>query len=59
MTTRTEYPRPQLVRENWKNLNGKWRFAFDDQDIGIKEQWFEKEEKYPYMIEVPLSLIHI
>ncbi len=53
MTTRTEYPRPQLVRENWKNLNGKWRFAFDDQDIGIKEQWFEKEEKYPYTIEVP------
>ena len=24
------YPRPQLVRENWISLNGKWKFAFDD-----------------------------
>lgn len=23
-----EYPRPQFVREDWKNLNGEWRFAF-------------------------------
>jgi beta-galactosidase/beta-glucuronidase len=23
------YPRPQLVRENWFSLNGKWSFAFD------------------------------
>ncbi|MGZ3182012.1 MAG: glycoside hydrolase family 2 protein [Telluria sp.] len=25
-----EYPRPQLVRDNWLNLNGKWRFTFDE-----------------------------
>jgi beta-galactosidase/beta-glucuronidase len=25
-----EYPRPQLVREQWMNLNGKWRFRYDD-----------------------------
>lgn len=24
------YPRPQLVRDNWLSLNGKWKFAFDD-----------------------------
>lgn len=24
------YPRPQLVRENWLSLNGKWKFTFDD-----------------------------
>lgn len=24
------YPRPQLQRANWTNLNGKWRFRFDD-----------------------------
>lgn len=24
------YPRPQLVRESWLSLNGKWKFAFDD-----------------------------
>ena len=22
-----EYPRPQLVREKWQNLNGLWQFA--------------------------------
>jgi beta-galactosidase/beta-glucuronidase len=25
-----EYPRPQLVRDNWICLNGPWDFAFDD-----------------------------
>jgi beta-galactosidase/beta-glucuronidase len=25
-----EYPRPQLVRDHWLNLNGKWRFRYDD-----------------------------
>ena len=23
------YPRPQLVRDHWISLNGRWRFAFD------------------------------
>jgi beta-galactosidase/beta-glucuronidase len=27
---RTEYPRPQLVRSDWKNLNGLWEFDFAD-----------------------------
>jgi hypothetical protein len=26
-----EYPRPQLVRDQWLNLNGKWRFRYDDE----------------------------
>ena len=26
---RSEYPRPQFVREAWKNLNGTWTYAFD------------------------------
>ena len=26
---RPEYPRPQLVRENWLNLNGTWQFEID------------------------------
>jgi len=25
-----EYPRPQLVREQWQSLNGEWEFEFDD-----------------------------
>lgn len=27
---RTEYPRPQFVRENRLNLNGEWEFSFDE-----------------------------
>lgn len=26
---RPEYPRPNLVREHWVNLNGVWEFSFD------------------------------
>lgn len=26
---RQEYPRPQMVRPAWENLNGEWDFAFD------------------------------
>jgi len=26
----TSYPRPQLQRGNWLNLNGDWKFAYDD-----------------------------
>lgn len=25
------YPRPQMVRENWQSLNGRWRFTFDNE----------------------------
>ena len=26
---RMEYPRPQMVRPNWMNLNGTWEFEMD------------------------------
>ena len=32
---RPEYPRPQMVREAWLNLNGPWGFAFDPGRSGI------------------------
>jgi beta-galactosidase/beta-glucuronidase len=38
---RPEYPRPQLRRERWETLNGVWRFAFDDADVGRSERWHE------------------
>ena len=31
---RPEYPRPQLHRDQWMNLNGLWEFAFDPGDSG-------------------------
>ena len=36
---RPEYPRPQFRREGWTNLNGQWRFAFDDDNVGLAERW--------------------
>src|SRR4051794_24228438 len=31
---RPEYPRPDFEREQWVNLNGRWRFTFDPRNIG-------------------------
>jgi beta-galactosidase/beta-glucuronidase len=36
---RPEYPRPLLVRKEWKSLNGIWQFAFDDADRGRTDGW--------------------
>ncbi len=36
---RPEYPRPQLRRQEWTNLNGEWGFAFDDGDAGLSRNW--------------------
>lgn len=57
---RTEYPRPQFQRQSWLNLNGSWKFAFDDQNIGEKGLWFEnpsftKEIQVPFTYETKAS----
>lgn len=31
---RPEYPRPQMVRADWLNLNGRWEFETDRGDSG-------------------------
>ncbi|WP_375425757.1 glycoside hydrolase family 2 protein [uncultured Friedmanniella sp.] len=33
------YPRPQLVRPHWCDLNGPWSFAYDDDRVGTDENW--------------------
>lgn len=38
---RPEYPRPQLRRSDWTNLNGEWHFAFDDEDRGLARRWYD------------------
>ncbi|MGO4937442.1 glycoside hydrolase family 2 protein [Fundicoccus sp. Sow4_H7] len=50
---RNEYPRPQFVRENWLNLNGEWEFCFDDENRGMKEQWFKNNVPFDQVIQVP------
>jgi beta-galactosidase/beta-glucuronidase len=57
MTTRSyvkDYPRPQFVRENWKNLNGEWSFRFDDSNEGEREKWYLTFEG-THQITVPFS----
>lgn len=36
-----EHPRPDWERTQWLNLNGTWKFAFDKNDRGVKEKWFD------------------
>jgi beta-galactosidase/beta-glucuronidase len=50
---REEYPRPQLVRDKWFNLNGLWEFTFDDSDLGMIEKWYLNNKKFKDNIEVP------
>jgi len=54
MFYRNEYPRPDLVRDNWLNLNGSWAFAFDDNKVGHLEQWFLKHD-FNQKINVPFA----
>jgi len=53
VVVKNEYPRPQFVRNSWQNLNGKWQFAFDDDDLGIKEKWYQENIKLGQYIQVP------
>ena len=33
------YPRPQMMRNAWADLDGTWSFRHDDADSGIAAQW--------------------
>lgn len=50
---RTEYPRPQFVRDQWQNLNGEWDFAYDNTDVGLSEKWYKEADKFEHKIQVP------
>ena len=52
-----EYPRPQMVRDSYINLNGKWKFAVSTKDS--IEQIFKDEILVPYTIESYLSGINM
>ena len=41
---RNEYPRPQLVREQWINLNGEWDFEIDNSLSGKEKEFFKRTE---------------
>ena len=49
-----EYPRPQLVRDAWLNLNGLWEYAITPIDAPRPADW-EGRILVPFSPEAPLS----
>lgn len=48
-----EYPRPQMVRNSWQNLNGLWQYCITKDSIAPKE--YSGNILVPYPIESALS----
>jgi len=53
-TAHQEYPRPQFVRFDWKNLNGLWEYAIQTKLLGAPKN-FEEKILVPFAIESSLS----
>src|SRR4051794_6496577 len=49
-----EYPRPQMVRNNWTNLNGPWTYAITDTGAD-RPPSFDGKILVPFPIESQLS----
>jgi beta-galactosidase len=49
-----EYPRPQMERGQWQNLNGLWEYAVTSNKAVKPEQW-EQNILVPFALETPLS----
>jgi hypothetical protein len=49
-----EYPRPQMVRKEWTNLNGLWDYAVRPKDEGRPEKW-DGKILVPFCVESALS----
>lgn len=56
---RPEYPRPQMVRDEWVSLNGEWEFELDPgrsgEEHGVLDRPFSKRIVVPFPPESPLS----
>ena len=49
-----EYPRPQMRRQNWVNLNGLWEYAILSKEASLPKT-FDGKILVPYAIESELS----
>ncbi|HEX8852397.1 MAG TPA: glycoside hydrolase family 2 TIM barrel-domain containing protein, partial [Pyrinomonadaceae bacterium] len=53
---RAEHPRPDFVRADWRTLNGRWEFEFDDDDRGTAERWYAPgSRRFSKTIVVPFA----
>jgi beta-galactosidase/beta-glucuronidase len=50
----TEYPRPQMQRGNWTNLNGLWSYAISAREAAQPTNW-DGQLLVPFAPEAPLS----
>lgn len=53
MIYRTEHPKPQFMRKNWKNLNGEWDFEIDYSVSGESRELFKEDRAFSQKIQVP------
>lgn len=62
-TIRNEYPRPDFKREDWKNLNGIWDFAFQSQDVPeicyIHGSHYDRKILVPFCYQSKMSTINV
>ncbi|SEW03825.1 Beta-galactosidase/beta-glucuronidase [Chitinophaga sp. YR573] len=49
-----EYPRPQMVRTQWENLNGLWQYTITEKDATMPSQ-YEGQILVPFPLESALS----
>ena len=49
-----EYPRPQMVRKDWRNLNGLWDYAICPKDAKTPDKW-DGKIMVPFPAESALS----
>ncbi|NSL90754.1 glycoside hydrolase family 2 [Chitinophaga sp. Mgbs1] len=52
--TLQEYPRPQMIRSNWENLNGIWNYTITEKDAPIPTT-FNDQILVPFPLESALS----
>ena len=53
------YPNPAFERDEWQPLNGMWEFQFDDDDIGLRKNWqnrdLELKIRVPFVYQSEMS----
>ena len=50
-----EYPRPQMVRKDWLNLNGLWEYAIKPEKVKSPPEEFDGNILVPFPVETALS----
>ncbi|WP_163195196.1 glycoside hydrolase family 2 protein [Clostridium thermarum] len=60
----SNYPRRDFMRDIWLDLQGQWEFEFDDENLGVEQEWYDEHSfsrsiNVPYVYQSELSEINI